>query len=77
MGRRSGGLPSPPAPPAPRAALTELRHRRYFVAAGEDLHFGRAAERLHVAQPAVSEQVRDEGLGVKLLDRTQRSVAVA
>lgn len=62
---------------APRAATMELRHLGYFVAAGEELHFGRAAERLHVAPPAVSEQVREDGLGVKLFDRTQRSVAVA
>src|SRR5271168_3944040 len=54
----------------------ELRYLKYFVTVAERQSFTRAAEQLHVAQPAISQQIKslEEELGVSLLHRTKRSV---
>ena len=57
----------------------ELRHLRYFLAVGEEQHYGRAARRLRVAQPALSRQIQDleEEIGFQLFERLPRGVKLS
>jgi DNA-binding transcriptional LysR family regulator len=58
--------------------MIDLRRLRYFVALAEELHFGRAAQRLHLSQPSLTQQVQklESEVGALLLTRTRRTVAL-
>ena len=69
---------NPPAKPNALIHQIEMRHLRYVVAIAEDLHFARAADRLHLAAPSLSKQIRqlETLLGYPLFERRTRQVAL-
>lgn len=58
--------------------MIEVREARYFISVAEELHFGRAAERLHMSQPPLSQVIKslEQRMGARLLERTTRAVSL-
>src|ERR1700686_1839229 len=75
---RGQNLPAPSPCHILTTSIMELRHLRYFVATAEELSFTRAAEKLHLAQPSLTRQIRnlEEEIGVPLFDRAKKHVSL-